>query len=80
MEELVQVTTTAETIVDYEDLVDRYRELVEDIEEDTGREADPDEVIDEVIDVYFADNGLWGAIVPTEAVRNIKKKLKEILF
>lgn len=80
MEELIRVTTTMELIIDYEDLVSRYEELVEDIEEDSGREADPDDAINEVIDSYFADNDLWGATIPAETEEHIKKKMKEILF
>jgi hypothetical protein len=78
------ITATAKIVVDYEELVEEYRDRVP-----YAGEYNPDAVISCVVDDYFlcSSSGVdlvtpagVELVVPAETVRNVKKKLKEILF
>lgn len=76
------ITTTARVVVDYEELVEEYKNRVIETEE-LGREVDPDVIIDSVVEDYFADivcDVRISFVVPAETVKSIQERLKEILF
>lgn len=76
------VDINAAIIVDYEELIEEYKDRVIDTE-DLGREVDPDVIIGSVVEDYFSDmvyDARITFVIPAETVRDIKKKLKEILF
>ena len=76
------ITMTAKIAVNYEELVEDYKDRIIDTE-DLSREVNPDLIIDSVIEDYFADIEYDASItfeVPAETIKDIKKKMKKILF